>query len=79
MFFVMDLSNSMKDDLENLKRVSLELTERMKQETEGSNFKIGFGSFVNRPMWPFINPLLGFSTLISQICGTDRHKLTKNL
>ena len=46
----------MKDDLDNLKKMSLELTEKMKQETEGSNFKIGFGSFVDRPMWPFINP-----------------------
>ena len=53
----MDLSYSMNDDLSNLKNVSAQLTEEMRQVTEGSEFKIGFSSFVDRPLWPYVNPL----------------------
>ena len=73
MFFVMDLSYSMKDDLDNLKQMSMQLTDKMETETEGSEFKIGFGSFVDRPRWPFINPVNGENPCVNKGVTCEPH------
>ncbi|XP_069815067.1 integrin beta-1-A-like isoform X3 [Dendropsophus ebraccatus] len=46
LYYLMDLSDSMKDDLENVKKLSTELMEKMKEIT--SDFRIGLGSFVGK-------------------------------
>ena len=47
-----DMSKSMGDDRENVIKLSKQLIETMKNVT-GNNFKIGLGTFVDRPVQPF--------------------------
>lgn len=56
MFYVMDLSKSMEDDLQNLKDLGRTLSDKMMNITQ-NQFKIGHGSFVDRPMLPFVSEL----------------------
>lgn len=53
LYYLMDLSFSMKDDLENVKSLGTALMDAMKQIT--SDFKIGFGSFVEKTVMPYIS------------------------
>lgn len=55
-YYLMDLSYSMKDDLEKIQTLGTKLGERMRKVT--SNLRIGFGAFVDKPMSPymFISP-----------------------
>jgi len=53
LYYVMDVSNSMKDDLEKLKVLGEVLAEEMKNIT--TNFRLGFGSFVDKTVMPYIN------------------------
>uniref|UniRef100_H3B689 Integrin beta n=1 Tax=Latimeria chalumnae TaxID=7897 RepID=H3B689_LATCH len=66
LYYLMDLSLSMKDDLDNIRNLGTKLTEEMKKLT--SNFRLGFGSFVDKNISPFSytaskyqnNPCLGY-------------------
>ncbi|PRD28604.1 UNVERIFIED_CONTAM: mys [Trichonephila clavipes] len=49
----MDLSNSMADDKEKLAKLGNQLAEEMKTIT--TNFKLGFGSFVDKTVTPYVN------------------------
>ena len=51
LYFVMDLSNSMKTYQENLVEASLAIAEKIKQTT--TKFRMGFGSFSDKPTAPF--------------------------
>ncbi|XP_069504157.1 integrin beta-1 isoform X1 [Ambystoma mexicanum] len=53
LYYLMDLSFSMKDDLENVKSLGTALMEEMKKIT--SDFRIGFGSFVEKTVMPYIS------------------------
>ncbi|KAG8447023.1 hypothetical protein GDO86_014464 [Hymenochirus boettgeri] len=55
-YYLMDLSYSMKDDLIRIQSLGTSLSERMRILT--SNLRIGFGAFVDKPMSPymFISP-----------------------
>ncbi|XP_030054948.1 integrin beta-1 isoform X1 [Microcaecilia unicolor] len=53
LYYLMDLSFSMKDDLENVKRLGTDLMKEMKKIT--SDFRIGFGSFVEKTVMPYIS------------------------
>ncbi|KAL0201335.1 hypothetical protein M9458_004522, partial [Cirrhinus mrigala] len=53
LYYLMDLSYSMKDDLENVKNLGTGLMREMKQIT--SDFRIGFGSFVEKTVMPYIS------------------------
>ncbi|KAG9476468.1 hypothetical protein GDO78_003164, partial [Eleutherodactylus coqui] len=53
LYYLMDLSYSMKDDLENVKRLGTELMLEMEKIT--SDFRIGFGSFVEKTVMPYIS------------------------
>ncbi|XP_007907125.1 integrin beta-1 isoform X2 [Callorhinchus milii] len=53
LYYLMDLSFSMKDDLENVKRLGTELKNEMQKIT--SDFRIGFGSFVDKTVMPYIS------------------------
>uniref|UniRef100_H3CRB1 Integrin beta n=1 Tax=Tetraodon nigroviridis TaxID=99883 RepID=H3CRB1_TETNG len=53
LYYLMDLSFSMKDDLENVKNLGTDLMTRMKKIT--SDFRIGFGSFVEKTVMPYIS------------------------
>ncbi|XP_070565216.1 integrin beta-1-A-like isoform X2 [Ptychodera flava] len=55
LYYVMDVSNSMADDLEKLKVLGEVLAEEMKNITK--NFRLGFGSFVDKTVMPYINTL----------------------
>jgi len=47
----------MKDDKDKLKNLGRELSERMLNITQGAGFRIGHGSFVDRPMLPYVAEL----------------------
>uniref|UniRef100_A0A8C5CTE4 Integrin beta n=1 Tax=Gadus morhua TaxID=8049 RepID=A0A8C5CTE4_GADMO len=51
-YYLMDLSASMTDDLEMIKDLGSTLTREMSNLT--SKFSLGFGSFVEKPVLPFI-------------------------
>lgn len=52
LYYVMDLSNSMKDDLEKLQELGDNLIGDIKKYVT-SNVKLGFGSFVDKVMMPY--------------------------
>jgi len=51
LYYLMDLSYTMKDDKEVLVKVSQQLADEMKGIT--SNFRLGFGSFVDKVILPY--------------------------
>lgn len=53
LYYLMDLSNSMKDDKEKLAQLGDLLAEEMGKIT--SNFRLGFGSFVDKVVMPYVN------------------------
>ncbi|XP_024070209.3 integrin beta-1 isoform X1 [Terrapene carolina triunguis] len=53
LYYLMDLSYSMKDDLENVKSLGTALKTEMEKIT--SDFRIGFGSFVEKTVMPYIS------------------------
>uniref|UniRef100_A0A3Q4I6V6 Integrin beta n=1 Tax=Neolamprologus brichardi TaxID=32507 RepID=A0A3Q4I6V6_NEOBR len=53
LYYLMDLSFSMKDDLENVKNLGTDLMREMREIT--SDFRIGFGSFVEKTVMPYIS------------------------
>ncbi|KAG8227221.1 hypothetical protein J437_LFUL003427 [Ladona fulva] len=53
LYYLMDLSKSMEDDKIKLSKLGDTLVEEMKNLT--SNFKIGFGSFVDKRAMPFVD------------------------
>uniref|UniRef100_A0A8D2L8D5 Integrin beta n=2 Tax=Varanus komodoensis TaxID=61221 RepID=A0A8D2L8D5_VARKO len=52
LYYLMDLSASMIDDLRTIKELGSTLSKEMSKLT--SNFQLGFGSFVEKPVSPFI-------------------------
>lgn len=50
-YYLMDLSLSMKDDLDTIRNLGTKLAHEMGKLT--SNFRLGFGSFVDKNMSPF--------------------------
>lgn len=51
-YYLMDLSASMVDDLTMIKDLGSTLSKKMASLT--SKFRLGFGSFVEKPVLPFI-------------------------
>ncbi|CAH2302790.1 integrin beta-3 isoform X1 [Pelobates cultripes] len=51
-YYLMDLSYSMKDDLVKIQNLGTSLSEKMRSLT--SNLRIGFGAFVDKPMSPYM-------------------------
>ena len=51
-YYLMDLSASMYDDLQSIKDLGSSLSKAMAKLT--SKFRLGFGSFVEKPILPFI-------------------------
>lgn len=51
-YYLMDLSASMIDDLEMIKGLGSSLSQEMAKLT--SKFRMGFGSFVEKPVLPYI-------------------------
>ncbi|XP_054642727.1 integrin beta-5 [Dunckerocampus dactyliophorus] len=51
LYYLMDLSLSMKDDLDTIRNLGTKLAKEMGQLT--SNFRMGFGSFVDKNLSPF--------------------------
>ncbi|KAI6234958.1 Integrin beta-PS [Aphelenchoides besseyi] len=54
LYYLMDLSYSMKDDKEKLSQLGDLLAARMKEITD--NFRLGFGSFIDKKVMPFVDP-----------------------
>ncbi|XP_039184315.1 integrin beta-6 isoform X3 [Crotalus tigris] len=55
LYYLMDLSASMNDDLQTIKELGSILSKEMSKLA--SSFQMGFGSFVEKPVLPFINIL----------------------
>lgn len=53
LYCLMDLSESMRDDKETLSQLGVELSREMRKIT--SNFRLGFGSFVEKKLMPFVS------------------------
>ncbi|XP_074995676.1 integrin beta-7-like, partial [Calonectris borealis] len=53
LYYLLDLSYSMRDDLENLRRLGSDLLAALRNVT--SSVRIGFGSFVDKPVLPYVN------------------------
>lgn len=53
LYYLMDLSKSMEDDKEKLAKLGHELAEKMRALT--SNFRLGFGSFVDKVVMPYVS------------------------
>lgn len=53
LYYLMDLSKSMEDDKEKVSLLGDNLSETMKSIT--SNFRIGFGSFVDKVLMPYVS------------------------
>ncbi|KAM9337147.1 integrin beta-1-like [Symphorus nematophorus] len=53
LYYLMDLSFSMEDDLPNVKKLGADLMEEMKNIT--SDFRMGFGAFVDKTVMPYIS------------------------
>uniref|UniRef100_A0A4W5QN66 Integrin beta n=1 Tax=Hucho hucho TaxID=62062 RepID=A0A4W5QN66_9TELE len=84
LYYLMDLSYSMKDDLENVKNLGTQLMLEMSKIT--SDFRIGFGSFVEKTVMPYIsttpakllNPCTGDQNCTSPFSYKNVLKLTSN-
>jgi protocadherin alpha len=55
LYFLMDLSNSMKDDKETLESLGKELETTIRKFT--SDLRLGFGSFVDKTVRPYTSNL----------------------
>jgi len=55
LYYLLDLSQSMKDDLANLRSLGKSISREMKGITQ--DFSLGFGSFVDKTVMPYISTL----------------------
>ncbi|KAK3862713.1 hypothetical protein Pcinc_031448 [Petrolisthes cinctipes] len=53
LYYLMDLSNSMKDDKESVADVGIKLAELLRNLT--SQYRLGFGSFVDKVLMPYVD------------------------
>lgn len=53
LYYLMDLSKSMEDDKQKLSGLGTKLASRMQSIT--SNFRLGFGSFVDKVVMPYVS------------------------
>ncbi|XP_016110286.1 integrin beta-6-like [Sinocyclocheilus grahami] len=53
LYYLVDVSASMQDNLDRLKTAGLALSHQMKEHS--SDFRVGFGSFVDKPVSPYID------------------------
>lgn len=53
LYYLMDLSKSMEDDKESLSKLGTQLAEEMQNIT--TNFRLGFGSFVDKIVMPYVS------------------------
>lgn len=53
LYFLMDLSNSMENDKDNLASLGKSLADTMRNLTR--QFRLGFGSFVDKDAIPFVS------------------------
>ncbi|KAH8246535.1 hypothetical protein KR038_011727 [Drosophila bunnanda] len=54
LYVLMDLTWTMRDDKETLRKLGAELTKTLRNLTD--NYRLGFGSFADKPALPMINP-----------------------
>lgn len=53
LYYLMDLSNSMKKDKEKLSKLGEKLHDKMSSITK--DFRLGFGSFVDKVLMPYVS------------------------
>jgi len=53
LYYLMDLSKSMEDDRDNLVKLGNDISNQMQKIT--TNFRLGFGSFVEKVVMPYVN------------------------
>lgn len=77
LYYLMDLSLSMKDDLDTIRNLGTKLAQEMGKLT--SNFRLGFGSFVDKNISPFSytapkyqeNPCNGWVEAVGVVIGLN--------
>ncbi|KAI0977985.1 hypothetical protein GJ496_005008 [Pomphorhynchus laevis] len=72
LYFLMDLSYSMADDLDNLSKLSKQLVTEMRVITK--DFRLGFGSFVDKRLMPFSD--ISGSEFIRNTCPSQYDTLS---
>ncbi|XP_026773100.3 integrin beta-3a [Pangasianodon hypophthalmus] len=86
LYYLMDLSYSMKDDLDSLRSLGSNLAEAMGSTT--SNLRMGFGAFVDKTLSPYMymfpneaisNPCLGIATCSPQFGYKNVLSLTEQV
>uniref|UniRef100_A0A8C4SHJ5 Integrin beta n=2 Tax=Erpetoichthys calabaricus TaxID=27687 RepID=A0A8C4SHJ5_ERPCA len=86
LYYLVDVSVSMQENLAELKSVGLKLSQRMEEFTE--DIQMGFGSFVDKPVSPYIsvyppkliNPCIDYTSSCSPAHGfIHALSLTKNI
>ena len=55
LYYLLDLSKSMENDLESLRALGQKLGDSMKNITR--DFRLGFGSFVDKTVTPYISTI----------------------
>lgn len=77
LYYLMDLSKSMEDDKLTLESLGANLTLAMKTIT--SNFRLGFGSFVDKVLMPYVSTVPDKYVNICNVQGSCRGlKMKKN-
>lgn len=66
LYYLMDMSDSMKDDLINLRALAGEIATAMRNITK--NYKLGFGSFVDKTVSPFVRTEIKLPCKPDQTC-----------
>ena len=56
LYYIMDLSTTMKPSKDKLVNLAASIAEAMRNIT--TDFQLGFGSFIDKPITPFVNELL---------------------
>lgn len=69
LYYLMDLSNSMKDDKQQLEIVSHDLAEALNNLTD--QYQIGFGSFVDKVLLPYTDKKRWLSGARVCVCVLD--------
>ncbi|XP_018010341.1 integrin beta-6 [Hyalella azteca] len=68
LYYLMDISSSMRDDLESIKNLASTLGEKIKNHT--SDFNVGFGTFVDKDTLPYIDAMV---TIRGHHSPTNKH------
>jgi hypothetical protein len=71
LYYLMDLSDSMSDDLKSLKSLATDLASLMENLT--SDYQLGFGKFIDKVTWPYVDT---YGPRVENPCGAKSKSKT---